>query len=176
MLRSDLLEKADAAGTKLQISPVIVNGFKNGFHQWIQHIFLVVVEHKKIFPEKIFLLFDALFGTLAPKPFVLEDFVLVMGTSVASAQTAETIFEIMKCIADVDMLPRRHMGSKCVIFMFFNSGYAHDRNISMFRWRASRVTGNTLIKPKYASVRHLWDSLYRDRHNVTKKSCGGAVL
>jgi len=29
-----------------------------------------------------------------------------MGTSVASAVTAETIFEIVKCIADVDMLPR----------------------------------------------------------------------
>jgi len=27
-----------------------------------------------------------------------------MGTSVASALSAETIFEIMKCIADVDML------------------------------------------------------------------------
>ena len=36
------------------------------------------------------------------KPFVLEDFVLGMGTSVASALTAETIFEIMKCVADVD--------------------------------------------------------------------------
>jgi len=47
-----------------------------------------------------------------------------MGTSLASAQTAETVFEIMKCIADVDMLPRRRMESKCVIFMFFNSGYA----------------------------------------------------
>jgi len=54
MLRSDLLERADAAGTKLQISPLIVNGFKNGFHQWIQHIFLVVVEHKKFFSGKIF--------------------------------------------------------------------------------------------------------------------------
>jgi len=54
---------------------------------------------------------------------VLEDFDLGMGTSVASAQTAETVFEIMKCIADVDMLPRGCMGSKCVIFMFFNSGY-----------------------------------------------------
>ena len=32
------------AVTKLQISPLIVNGFKNGFHQWIQRIFLVVVE------------------------------------------------------------------------------------------------------------------------------------
>jgi len=53
------LERADAAGTKLQISPVIVNGFKNGFHQWIQHIFLVVVEHKKFFPENFFW-FDAI--------------------------------------------------------------------------------------------------------------------
>jgi len=33
----------------------------------------------------------------------IEDFVLGMGTSVASALTAETFFEIMKCIADVDM-------------------------------------------------------------------------
>ena len=101
---------------------------------------------------------------------MLEDFVFGMGTSVGSAQTAETVFEIMKCVADVDMLPRGRMGSKCVIFLFFNSGYAHDRNISIFRRRASRVTGNTLIKPKYASVRHLWDSLHRDRQNVTKKS------
>jgi len=43
---------------------------------------------------------------LAAKPFVLEYFVFGMGTSLASALTAETIFEIMKCIADVDMLPR----------------------------------------------------------------------
>ena len=97
-----------------------------------------------------------------------------MGTSVASALTAEIVFEIMKCIADVDMLPCGRMGSKCVIFRFFNSGYAHDRNISIFRRRASRVTGNTLIKPKY--VRLSWDSLHRDRRNVTKKSLGGAVL
>jgi len=41
-----------------------------------------------------------------------------------SALTAETIFEIMKCIADVDMLPRGRMGSECEIFRFFNSGYA----------------------------------------------------
>jgi len=41
---------------------------------------------------------------------VLEDFVLRMGTSVASALTAETIFEIAKCIAYVDMLPRGRMG------------------------------------------------------------------
>jgi len=48
------------AVTNLQISPLIVNGFKNGFHQWIQHIFLEVVEHKEIFYEKKFFLFDAL--------------------------------------------------------------------------------------------------------------------
>ena len=84
--------------------------------------------------------------------------------------TAETIFEIMKCIADVDLLPRGCMGSKYEIFRFFNSGYAHDRNISIFRRRAFLRTGNTLIKPNYASMRQSWDSLHRDRHNVTKKS------
>ena len=57
---------------------------------------------------------------------MLEDYVLGMGTSVASALTAKTIFEIMKCIADVDMLQRGRMGSKCEIFRFFNSRYAHD--------------------------------------------------
>ena len=79
----------------MQISPLIVNGFKNGIHQWIQHIFLVVVEHKNFFPKKFFFCFqnlDALYRPVAAKPFVLEDFVLGMGTSVASALTAETIF------------------------------------------------------------------------------------
>ena len=93
-----------------------------------------------------------------------------MGTSVASALSAETIFEIIKCVSDVDMRGRVRMGSKCEIFRFFKSGYAHDRNISIFRRRASRVTGNMLIKPKYASVRQSRDSLHRDTHNVTKKS------
>ena len=84
----------------MQISPVIVNGFKNGFHQWIQRIVLVVVEAKKFFP-KIFFCFqnlDALYRPVAGKPLVLEDLCLNMGTSVASALTAETIFEIIKCI------------------------------------------------------------------------------
>ena len=49
--------------------------------------------------------------------------------SVASALTAETVFDIMKCISDVDMPARGRMGSKCEIFRFFNSGYAHDGNI-----------------------------------------------
>ena len=61
-----------------------------------------------------------------------EDYVLGMGTSVASAQTAETVFEIMKCIADVDMLPRGRMGSKCEIFRFFKSGYTPT--IEIFRF------------------------------------------
>jgi len=102
--------------------------------------------------------------------------VLGKGTSLACALTDETIFEIVKCISDVDMRGRGRMGSKSEIFRFFNSGYAHDRNISIFRRRAFRVTGNTLIKPNYASVRQSRDSLHHDRHNMTKKSRGGAVL
>ena len=66
------------------------------------------------------------------------------------------------------------------IFRFFNSGYAHDGNILIFRRRASRVTVNTLIKSKYASVRQSRDSLHRDRHNgpeeKVEKSRGGAVV
>jgi len=92
---------------------------------------------------------------------VLEDFVLGMGTSVASALTAETGFEIIKCMSDVDMPARVRMGSKVEIFRFFNYGYPHDRNISIFRRRPSRVTGNTLIKPNYASLRQSRDSLHR---------------
>ena len=45
----------------------------------------------------------------------LEDFVLGMGTSVASALTAETVFEIIKCMSDVDMPARVRMGSKSEI-------------------------------------------------------------
>ena len=68
------------------------------------------------------------------------------------------------------MPARVRMGSKCEIFRFFNSGYAHDRNIAIFGRRASNATQNTWIKPNYASVRQSRDSLHRDRHNVTKKS------
>jgi len=127
---------------------------------------------KKIFSEKFccFQNLDALYRHVAGKPFVLEDLCLDMDTSVASAVTAETIVEIIKCISDVDMPARVRMGSKSEIFMFFNSGYAHDRNISIFRRRASTVTENTLIKPNYASVRQSRDSLHRDRHKMTKKS------
>jgi len=51
---------------------------------------------------------------------VLEDFVLGMGTSVASALTAETIFEIMKYIADVDMLPRGRIWGQNAKFSGFS--------------------------------------------------------
>ena len=113
---------------------------------------------------------DALYRPVAGKPFVLEDLSFSMGTSVTSALTAETVFEIIKCISDVYMAARGPMESKSEIFRFFNSGYAHDRNISIFRCRPSRVTENTLIKPNYASVRQSRDSLHRDTHKVTKKS------
>jgi len=133
---------------------------------------MVVVDPKKIFFRKIFFWFsklDAICRPVAGKPFVLEELSLGMGTSVASALTAETMFEIMKCISDVDMRGRVRMGSKAEIFKFFNSGYAHDRNISIFRRRAFLRTENTLIKPNYASVSQSRDSLHRDTHNVTKK-------
>ena len=118
---------------------------------------------------------DPLYGPVAGKPFVLEDFVLGMGTSVASALTAETVFEIVKCMSDVDMPARVLMGSKSEILRLFNSGHAHDRNIWIFRCRASRITGNTLIKPNYGSMRQSRDSLHRDRHTMKKSRCG-AVL
>jgi len=54
------LERPDTASTKLQISPLIVNGFENGFHKWIQHIFVVVVEAERIFFRKIFFCFQNL--------------------------------------------------------------------------------------------------------------------
>jgi len=64
MLRCDVLERADTAVTKLQISLLIVNGFKNGFYQWIQRIFLVVVEAKNFFSENFFLFLK--FGCTLP--------------------------------------------------------------------------------------------------------------
>jgi len=56
-----------------------------------------------------------------------------VGTSVASALTAETGFEIIKCISDVDMPARVRMGSKSEILRFVNSGYAHGRKMYIFR-------------------------------------------
>jgi len=49
------LDRADATVRKMQISPVIVNGFENGFHRWIQRIFLVIVKAKKIGFRNFFL-------------------------------------------------------------------------------------------------------------------------
>jgi len=69
--------KTRHGGNKIaNISAIIVNGFKNGFHQWIQRIFMVVVEPKNFFSENFFFGFqnlDALYRPLAGKPFVLED-------------------------------------------------------------------------------------------------------
>ena len=88
--------------TKLQISPVFVNVFKNGCHQWIQRIFLVVVEGKIFFRKFCcFQNLDALYRPVAGKPLVLEYLCLGMGTSVASAVTAETIFEINVCLMSI---------------------------------------------------------------------------
>jgi len=76
------------------------------------------VEAKNFVFRKFFFVFKIL------KPLVLEDLCLGMGSSVACALTGETIFEIMKCMFDVDMRGRARMGSKAEIFRFFNSGYA----------------------------------------------------
>jgi len=106
------------AVTKLQISPVIVNGFENGFHQWIQRIFLVVVEAEKIVFRNFFFNLDPLCGPVAGKPLVLEVLCLGVGTSVASALTAETGYESMKCMCDVDACMRAH-GVKIRNFQVF---------------------------------------------------------
>ena len=63
-------------------------------------------------------MFDALYRPVAGKPLVLEVLCLEVGTSVASALTAETVFEIMKCMSDVDMPARVRMGSKFEILSF----------------------------------------------------------
>jgi len=75
---------------------------------------------------------DALHRPVAGKPLVLEDLCLDMGTSVASVLTDETIFEIIKCISDVDMRGRVRMGSKSAIFRFFNSGFLATPTIEIF--------------------------------------------
>jgi len=63
-----------------------------------------------MFFQKKFFLFDALYRPVAGKPLVLEVLCLEVGTSVASALTAETVFEIMKCMSDVDIRGRVRMG------------------------------------------------------------------
>jgi len=73
----------------------------------------------KKFVSEIFLKLYPLCGSVAAKPLVLELLCLEVGTSVASALTTEIVFEIMKCVADVDMPARVRMGSKREIFMFF---------------------------------------------------------
>jgi len=87
---------------------------------------------KNCFPKFL----DPLCGPVAAKPLVLELLCLEVGTSVASAGTAETGFEIIKCVSDVDMPARVRMGSKreisgfsilatptIEIFRFFDVGH-----------------------------------------------------
>ena len=62
---------------------------------------------------------DALYRPVAAKPFLPEDLCFDMGTSVASALTAETVFEIITCISDVDMPARGRMGSEFANFQVF---------------------------------------------------------
>ena len=60
-----------------------MNGFKNGFHQWIQRFFLIVAEAERNFSEFFcFQNLDAFYRPVAGKSFVLEDLCLGMGTSV----------------------------------------------------------------------------------------------
>ena len=86
----------------------------------------------KFFSENFFCFrnLDALCRPVAGKPLVLEVLCLEVGTSVASAITAETVFEIIICMSDGDMPACVRVGSKSEILRFFSSGYAHDRNIS----------------------------------------------
>jgi len=114
-----VVERADGAVTELQISPVIVDGFKNGFHQWIQRIFLVVVEAKNFFSE-IFFGFqnlDPLYRPVAGKPLALEVLCLEVGTSVASALTAETVFEIIQESPAIADKPARRLRKVCTVYV-----------------------------------------------------------
>jgi len=55
---------------------------------------------------------DPLYRPVAGELLVLEALCLEVGTSVASAGTAETVFESIKCMCDIDMRGRVRMGSK----------------------------------------------------------------
>ena len=103
----------------MQISPVVVNGFKNGFHQWNQRFLLVVVE--AIFFGFFFCFQNvyALYRPVAGKLFVLEDLCLDMDNSVTSALTSETVFEIIKCMSVMDVPARVRIRSKFANFQFF---------------------------------------------------------
>jgi len=71
-----------------------------------------------LFSEIFFLNLDPLCGPVAGKPLMLEVLCLEVGTSVTCALTAETGYESMKCMCDVDMPARVRMGSKSEISGF----------------------------------------------------------
>ena len=62
----------------------------------------------RVISEFFFQNLDPLYRPVAGKPLMLEVLCLEVGTSVASNLTAETIFEIMKCMCGVDMRGRVH--------------------------------------------------------------------
>jgi len=66
--------------------------FKTDFTNGFSIFFWWLWRLREVFAEFFFGFqnLDPLYGPVAGKPFVLEDFVLGMGTSVASAVTAET--------------------------------------------------------------------------------------
>ena len=75
---------------------------------------------KKFFREKNFFGFqnlDALYRPVAGKSFVLEDLCLDMGTSVASALTAETVFEIIQESPAVADKPARRLRKVCTVYV-----------------------------------------------------------
>ena len=91
----------------MQISPVFVNGLISPIDSG--H-FSGRSGGEKMVSENFFLKLDPLCGLVAAKPLVLELLCLEVGTFVESALTAETGFEIMKCMSDVDMPARARMG------------------------------------------------------------------
>ena len=105
---------------------------------------------------------------------MLEDLCLDMGTSVASALTAETIFESMKCMSDVDMRSRVRNCAWGQKPKFSGFSILATPTIEIFRFldvehRHSAATENTTIKPNYASVRQSRYALHRGTHKLTKQ-------
>jgi len=82
------------------------NGFSVFFCSWWR--LFNFFSRKKFFG---FQNLDPLYRLVTGKPVVLEVLCLEVGTSVASALTAETVFESIKCMCDVDcryVWPRAH--------------------------------------------------------------------
>ena len=82
-----MVKRADAAVTELQISPVIVDGFKKRFSPMDSAYFSGRSGGYLIFVRKFFFGFQNLYPLYRPvagKPLVLEVLCLEVGTSVSS--------------------------------------------------------------------------------------------